>query len=98
MLRLVLLSTLVVSIYSLSCPCWRERDKTKFCGPPPTDCPLGTTHDACGCCTVCFKVQGEVCGGPWNVRGVCGEGLYCKKEVVVEEGFDQYDGVCEPKE
>ena len=48
----------------------------------------GTTTDACGCCTVCAKVEGEKCGGPWNIAGVCDKGLICVPQ------SDFYPGQC----
>nr|API81346.1 venom toxin [Hemiscorpius lepturus] len=97
MFRLVLLSSLAVTIYSLSCPCWEQEDKTDYCGPPPTDCPLGTTSDVCGCCPVCYKVLGESCGGMWGTMGQCGPGLFCKRDVESSENeytYENSDGVC----
>lgn len=33
------------------------------CPPlPPRGCPLGETRDACGCCPVCARGEGEPCG------------------------------------
>ena len=33
----------------------------------------------CGCCDVCAKAEGEVCGGPWGKDGVCADNLTCEK-------------------
>uniref|UniRef100_A0A224X881 Putative venom gland protein n=1 Tax=Megacormus gertschi TaxID=1843536 RepID=A0A224X881_9SCOR len=100
MFRLAVLCVLVVSVYSLSCPCWDEEDPTKHCPPRPTSCPLGYTTDPCGCCPLCYKVEGEGCGGPWQVGGVCGEGLRCEKGVDSDPDDYMYAnhmaGVCEP--
>uniref|UniRef100_A0A224XGG1 Putative venom gland protein n=1 Tax=Megacormus gertschi TaxID=1843536 RepID=A0A224XGG1_9SCOR len=95
MFRLAILCVLVVSVYSLSCPCWQEIDKTKYCRPRPASCPLGYTTDACGCCPVCYKVEGERCGGPWGVYGRCGEGLRCEKGAGISSDDNQREGVCE---
>lgn len=46
----------------------------------------GTTLDVCGCCTVCAKVEGEACGGPWNLKGVCDKGLKCKPKSDLRPG------------
>ncbi|KAK3879182.1 hypothetical protein Pcinc_016225 [Petrolisthes cinctipes] len=43
-------------------------------------CPGGTTHDLCGCCTVCAGVEGDDCGGPWGIYGECGTGLECRQD------------------
>uniref|UniRef100_A0A1W7R956 Venom protein n=1 Tax=Hadrurus spadix TaxID=141984 RepID=A0A1W7R956_9SCOR len=102
MLRLILLCILVTSVYSLSCPCWEEEDKTKYCPPTPTNCPIGLTLGPCGCCLECYKDKGEACGGPWGVLGECGEGLRCEKGFD-DLGNDYYyanhkEGVCQPIE
>eukprot|EP00112_Aurelia_sp_Birch-Aquarium-sp1_P008761 Seg1974.3 transcript_id=Seg1974.3/GoldUCD/mRNA.D3Y31 product="Cysteine-rich motor neuron 1 protein" protein_id=Seg1974.3/GoldUCD/D3Y31 len=49
-------------------------------------CQGGTTLDVCGCCTVCAKVEGEACGGPWNLKGVCDKGLKCKPKSDLRPG------------
>ncbi|XP_038614699.1 insulin-like growth factor-binding protein 7 [Tachyglossus aculeatus] len=47
------------------------------CPPlPPRGCPLGETRDACGCCPVCTRGEGEPCGGG---RGHCAPGMECLK-------------------
>nr|API81345.1 venom toxin [Hemiscorpius lepturus] len=99
-LRLALICLLGSCVYSLSCPCWRDRENLdKYCGPPPEECALGQTFDACGCCKVCFKTEGEDCGGPWKVYGKCGEGLTCAKPDHPEKLIrDQLTGVCVKKQ
>ncbi|KAA0203464.1 hypothetical protein HAZT_HAZT010688, partial [Hyalella azteca] len=65
------------------------------CQPlPPSTCQWGVGKDPCGCCDVCLKGPGEVCGGPWNTSGWCGEGLTC-----IEEKPDDFNsvGVCKKK-
>uniref|UniRef100_A0A1W7R940 Venom protein n=1 Tax=Hadrurus spadix TaxID=141984 RepID=A0A1W7R940_9SCOR len=100
MFRLILFFISVASVYSLSCPCWREPDKTKYCRPPPTNCPLGLTTGPCGCCLQCYKDNGEACGGPWQIIGKCGKGLRCVKETNVGKPkryyINQMEGVCKP--
>lgn len=58
------------------------------CGPcvpascpalPPLGCPLGETRDACGCCPVCARGEGEPCGGGAAGRGHCAPGMECVK-------------------
>uniref|UniRef100_A0A8C2ML25 Insulin-like growth factor-binding protein 7 n=1 Tax=Cricetulus griseus TaxID=10029 RepID=A0A8C2ML25_CRIGR len=58
------------------------------CGPcvpascpalPPGGCPLGETRDACGCCPVCARGEGEPCGGGAAGRGHCAPGMECVK-------------------
>ena len=36
--------------------------------------------DVCGCCNVCAKLEGERCGGVWDMYGTCAPGLKCKHE------------------
>ncbi|CAK9300803.1 unnamed protein product [Gordionus sp. m RMFG-2023] len=66
---------LKVKVNALSCPCQSRSIKCNF--DPPTDCEGGLVTDACGCCKVCAKVEGEICGGPYMLRGKCGKGLMC---------------------
>ncbi|TRY71472.1 hypothetical protein TCAL_13025 [Tigriopus californicus] len=40
------------------------------------DCKYGWEVDSCGE-TVCTKGPGEVCGGRFQIYGICGEGLMC---------------------
>uniref|UniRef100_G3TMP5 Insulin-like growth factor-binding protein 7 n=2 Tax=Loxodonta africana TaxID=9785 RepID=G3TMP5_LOXAF len=50
------------------------------CPPlPPRGCPLGETRDACGCCPVCARGEGEPCGGSGAGRGHCAPGMECVK-------------------
>ncbi|CAH1242103.1 CRIM1 [Branchiostoma lanceolatum] len=74
MIRLVILLCMVASSHSLTCaPCNTVRCQA------PENCPGGTAKGVCGCCDVCAKVEGEECGGPWNIGGVCDKGLICDK-------------------
>lgn len=50
------------------------------CPPlPPRGCQLGETRDACGCCPVCARGEGEPCGGGGAGRGHCAPGMECVK-------------------
>ncbi|CAK9290580.1 unnamed protein product [Gordionus sp. m RMFG-2023] len=40
-------------------------------------CKRGTLLDICFCCPKCGQDLGESCGGFFNYRGVCGDGLKC---------------------
>lgn len=58
----------------MSClPC----DQINCVNKTEEECSVGTVFDVCGCCRVCAKNLGEVCGGPWKVFGTCGKGLEC---------------------
>ena len=73
MVVLVIVATLATT-QALSClPCNKET-----C-PPVPKCKGGLTTDVCDCCTVCAKVRGERCGGPFNIIGKCDRGLTCCK-------------------
>uniref|UniRef100_A0A1V1WBV3 Putative venom protein n=1 Tax=Superstitionia donensis TaxID=311983 RepID=A0A1V1WBV3_9SCOR len=87
---------LVVCVYSLSCPlCW---ENPSVCGTTPTDCKLGLTKDACGCCDVCYKIEGEKCGGPWRTSGNCGKGLKCEIPKDLPKHIQrQAVGTCKPE-
>ncbi|XP_048220768.1 insulin-like growth factor-binding protein 7 [Perognathus longimembris pacificus] len=50
------------------------------CPPlPPRGCALGETRDACGCCPVCARGEGEPCGGGAGGGGHCAPGMECVK-------------------
>lgn len=50
------------------------------CPPlPPRGCRLGETRDACGCCPMCARGEGEPCGGGGVGRGYCAPGMECVK-------------------
>lgn len=96
MLRLVILFVLLGSIYTLSCPCWRDKNLKDSC-KVPENCVAGITSDACGCCKVCAKALDEKCGGPWGTTGRCGEGLECIKSENLPPGAVQHaEGICKP--
>uniref|UniRef100_A0A4V2H957 U52-Liphistoxin-Lsp1a_1 n=2 Tax=Liphistius TaxID=62150 RepID=A0A4V2H957_9ARAC len=71
-----------------------------LCKPlDPSTCPLGVTRDICFCCPVCYKTEGEICGGPWNYHGTCGGELTCVIPPSPSEEYDSVDdftseGVC----
>nr|API81344.1 venom toxin [Hemiscorpius lepturus] len=64
---------------------------TYDCKPTPENCPVGIVKDVCNCCDVCGKNENEVCGGPWNIIGKCGEGLKC----VEEDDHFESKGICQ---
>lgn len=43
----------------------------------PKNCTMGTRKDMCGCCDVCAKREGELCGGKHFSEGECGHKLQC---------------------
>ncbi|XP_067120365.1 venom protein 302-like isoform X2 [Centruroides vittatus] len=44
------------------------------------DCPgVGVTKYGCACCYICAKKIGDVCGGPFDIFGICGRDLECVK-------------------
>ena len=47
-------------------------------------CKVGAVVDRCGCCLVCRKAEGEVCGGV--TYGVCGLGLKCLSPKPLRKG------------
>ncbi|XP_076361932.1 venom protein 302-like isoform X2 [Tachypleus tridentatus] len=90
-LLLIVFLTAVTCVCGLDClwPCQKEEcrviDESK--------CKAGTTLDECACCTVCAKAEGEICGGPWDIEGICGTGLFCKKP---ENQDINTKGICIP--
>jgi len=83
---LVLLAIHNSPVEALSCR--RCRDVT--CDP--VSCKGGTVSGICGCCDTCAKVEGEICGGPWNGLGSCDAGLECKKPETDYPDFAE--GIC----
>ncbi|XP_002158916.2 CUB and zona pellucida-like domain-containing protein 1 [Hydra vulgaris] len=43
----------------------------------PVGCLSGKVKDACDCCNVCAKTEGERCGGRNHIGGECGKALQC---------------------
>ncbi|TKC37300.1 hypothetical protein EI555_001105, partial [Monodon monoceros] len=72
------------------------------CPPlPPRGCQLGETRDACGCCPVCARGEGEPCGGSGAGRGHCAPGMECVKsrkrrkgKAGAAAGGPEVSGVC----
>lgn len=44
--------------------------------------------------TCVFQGEGEVCGGLWNMRGKCGDGLVCVKPQSYPKQTDYPEGKC----
>eukprot|EP00794_Sanderia_malayensis_P016846 gene16846-18545_t len=67
-------SALLQVAFSLTClPCKETQCKEV----QSLRCQGGLARDPCGCCFICAKLEGERCGGPWNIAGVCDKGLVC---------------------
>ncbi|XP_053473532.1 cysteine-rich motor neuron 1 protein [Ictalurus furcatus] len=78
---------LVKDSLALTCiPCYMRK-----C-PVDLSCPGGTVMGVCGCCQDCARVKNENCGGPFNLFGICDQGLKC-----VKSEWDLFDsvGVCQ---
>ena len=73
---LVVLASLLVKQSTcgsnLSCPPCAEISCEK-----PKNCQGRVVKDLCGCCHVCAKVEGELCGGKWMIKGQCDVKLRC---------------------
>ncbi|XP_019636635.1 PREDICTED: venom protein 302-like [Branchiostoma belcheri] len=79
-MKIFLLALLIGSALSLTClPCGM------LTCVEPQGCLQGTVSDVCGCCRRCAKVEGETCGGLWNMDGRCAVGLFCG-------GWEIHDG------
>ena len=93
MLRAVLLCALVALATGLSCP-----ECGQFDCPPVSeqDCqPWGVTVDVCGCCQVCARGLGDLCGGAYAGNPQCGAGLECVKPPLrTGELPHNQDGTC----
>ncbi|KAI8485102.1 hypothetical protein Bbelb_372080 [Branchiostoma belcheri] len=64
-----------------------------FTCPPVPRCAGDVTKDACDCCDVCAKIEGQSCGGPWDTSGTCSSGLTCVVDPNDPLG-DQATGLC----
>ncbi|XP_065319521.1 venom protein 302-like [Gordionus sp. m RMFG-2023] len=71
----ILLGLFNTIVMALDCPCQQLKIKCKTASP--TNCKAEVIKDVCNCCNVCAKVVGEVCGGPFFIKGKCAKGLIC---------------------
>ncbi|XP_057309973.1 uncharacterized protein LOC130647973 [Hydractinia symbiolongicarpus] len=55
-------------------------------------CKNGIVYEACGCCRTCAKGEGDICGGPMDMYGKCGERLMCYPPKVKPGDL----GTCQP--
>ncbi|CAL4097134.1 unnamed protein product, partial [Meganyctiphanes norvegica] len=90
----VLLLCITSRVLSLSCPgpCVRANcDLSRAQG-----CTAGILEggDPCGCCDVCAKDIGEVCGGPWDTSGICANWLTCLKDTSIPNFEFNAEGTC----
>lgn len=89
--------------------------KLKDCGVcdkdacPKMNCLAGKTLDKCGCCEICYKMEGEGCDNTQEPTGYgdCGNGLMCSKigdghyciceteEILCGEDGVTYNNLCE---
>jgi len=46
-------------------------------------------RDQCDCCTVCLRNENDICGGKFNVYGICQQDLFCYKSNQIEQ-----KGIC----
>ncbi|CAH1263160.1 CRIM1 [Branchiostoma lanceolatum] len=100
-MKIFCLVLLIGSALSLSClPCEMVQCVE------PQNCEQGTVPAICGCgCRRCAKVEGETCGGMWNLDGSCADGLTCEMPEIAPQGgelqvvpvlFGQ-SGICVPE-
>ncbi len=40
-------------------------------------CARGVLRDACNCCNICVRDEGEVCGGKYYIHGKCAQEAHC---------------------
>jgi len=90
----LLLLCITSRVLSLSCPgpCVRANcDLSRAQG-----CTAGILEggDPCGCCDVCAKDIGEVCGGPWDITGICANWLTCLKDTSIPNFDFNAEGTC----
>lgn len=86
-----LLVLVLHSTESLRCVPCGGKDR---CPEEAPICINGHVLDICECCMVCGKGEGEICGGLWNMRGKCGDGLVCVKPQSYPEQAAYPEGKC----
>ncbi|XP_064619607.1 cysteine-rich motor neuron 1 protein-like [Lineus longissimus] len=81
----------------LICPrCQEER-----CRPSRKqrlNCRGGYTLDVCNCCPTCAKLEGDLCGGDYQMFGKCDRGMVCQPNSVDANRYGVYKnpvGRCE---
>ncbi|XP_065661866.1 venom protein 302 [Hydra vulgaris] len=72
-MKSILLIILVLEVVM----CLRCRPCEPDLCPPRPLCNGGYVKGICGCCDTCAKVDGEKCGGLWNMYGKCDVGFVC---------------------
>ncbi|NP_001267819.1 cysteine rich BMP regulator 2 precursor [Hydra vulgaris] len=83
-MKLLLLQLLFFGVYSKPATKVILDASDKTCPPCNEECPtldkcdFGTVKEKCGCCKVCIRNEGDICGGINEIYGVCKEGLVCK--------------------
>ncbi|XP_071956553.1 venom protein 302-like isoform X2 [Antedon mediterranea] len=96
-LALVVVSIAISCIDALSCRCdddWQCRKSIwdSHCKPG-----AHFVSGMCGCELTCSKIEGEQCGGLWDINGKCSVGLECVNEPqpeTPENIFFMDAGVC----
>lgn len=46
-------------------------------------------RDQCDCCNVCLRYENDICGGRFNVHGICDEDLLC-----YQSNRNEQKGIC----
>lgn len=54
-------------------------------------CSRGILRDACNCCNICVRDEGEVCGGKYYIHGKCAQDTHCDMRRAT---IDNPVGVC----
>lgn len=86
----------LVSVYSaegLSCYCRSSDCSEGAIERIKRRCKGGIVADVCHCCVTCAKVEGETCGGMWDLEGTCDQGLDCKT-LSEPSGYTMTRGIC----
>ena len=48
-------------------------------------------RDQCDCCTVCLRNENDICGGRFNIFGICEQALICYKS---NKTINEQTGIC----
>ncbi|CAF3778984.1 unnamed protein product [Adineta steineri] len=54
-------------------------------------------RDHCDCCTVCLRKEKDICGGRFNVYGICEQDLVCyksNKTITTVKNLHEQTGIC----
>lgn len=86
--NLVPIQSIILSNSRIECP---EVCSNDYCFKhisPNSNC-TKLIRDQCDCCNVCLRYENDICGGRFNVHGICDEDLLC-----YQSNGNEQKGIC----